>query len=241
MPKRRILKQVYFLITAPLIFIGSLLLKFNLFQFRGKLDICIRLVDQKCSEIPDSYISYLVAAEDHRSSFHYGVDQIGVLRALYKKFFSSEIQGASTIEQQFTRVAIGDYSYTLQRKIKEQLLAVLLTKNRNKTDIAKAYLAIAYYGHDSEGITGITNLVGSELTLASENQIISIVARLKYPKPTSNIGKWKELINKRKSYIKSRHEKDANKLRQRVLRTAACGVNYKKSPAKAGLSGVNKH
>ena len=194
---------------------------FNFFHLRDKLDKCVQVVDEKRSEIPDIYTSYLVAAEDHRSNIHYGIDQIGILRAIYKNFLSSEIQGASTIEQQFSRVVTGDYSYSLQRKIKEQLLAVLLAKKRNKTDIAKAYLAIAYYGHNCKGVKGITNIVGSDLRLASENQIISIVARLKYPKPSTNVEKWEERFNQRISYIKNRHQQAANRSRQRMLRTAA--------------------
>ncbi|WP_186311974.1 transglycosylase domain-containing protein [Marinobacter piscensis] len=190
---------------------------FNFFQLREKLEKCVKVVDEKRSEIPDLYISYLVAAEDYRSSFHYGIDQVGIFRALYKRVLSSEIQGASTIEQQFARVVIDDYAYSLQRKIKEQLLAILLANKRNKADIAKAYLAIAYYGHDCEGVKGIANIVGTNLMLASENQIISIVARLKYSKPYSNVAKWEVRFNQRISYIKKRHQKAANKSRQRML------------------------
>ncbi len=221
MSKGTILKSAYLLVTIPKTIIGSILLAFDIFQLRGKLEKCVKIVDVKRSEIPDIYTSYLVAAEDHRSEFHCGIDQVGILRALYKKIFSSEIQGASTIEQQFVRVVIDDYSYSLQRKIKEQLLAVLLAKKRSKADIAKAYLAIAYYGHNCEGVEGITNLVGNDLMVVPENQIISIMARLKYPKPSVNVKKWEKRLNQRVTYIKNRHQQSANKSRRRVLRTVA--------------------
>lgn len=221
MPKGTVLRTVYFIITIPINLIGDLLLFFNVFHLKGKLDKCIQVVDQQHSEIPDFYIHYLVVAEDHRSGFHYGIDQIGILRALFKKYFSSEIQGASTIEQQFVRVVTGDYSYSFQRKFKEQLLAILLSKKRNKIDIAKAYLAIAYYGHNCEGILGISSLVGSDLKLASESQVISIIARLKYPKPLANIEIWEKKFNRRISYITKRCQLSAHQSRKRTLRTAA--------------------
>lgn len=206
--------------TIPVSLIGYIFSAFNIFQLKYELNKCIHLVDEKCSEVPGFYISYLVAAEDHRSEFHCGIDQIGILRAIFKRFFSSQIQGASTIEQQFARVVTGDYSYSFKRKLKEQILAVLLVKRRNKIDIAKAYLAIAYYGHNCEGAEGISNLIGGDLRLASENQIISIMARLKYPEPSANVTKWDARLNQRVSYIKNRHQQAANKSRQRILRTA---------------------
>jgi monofunctional glycosyltransferase len=218
-PKGTFLRAIYFIITIPINFIGGFLLFFNVFQLKEKLDKCIQVVDQQHSEIPDFYTYYLVVAEDHRSRFHYGIDQIGIIRALFKRFFSSEIQGASTVEQQFVRVVTEDYSYSLQRKFKEQILAVLLSNKRNKVDIAKAYLAIAYYGHNCEGTFGISNLVGNDLKLASESQVISIMARLKYPKPSVNIEIWEEKSNRRISYITKRCQLSANKSRNRALHT----------------------
>jgi len=179
------------------------------------------MVDQKSVEIPEFYTEYLVAAEDHRSRFHYGIDQIGILRAIYKRLFDGETQGASTIEQQFIRVVTGDYSHCLQRKLKEQLLAVFLAKKKTKNDIAKAYLAIAYYGYNCEGTMGILKLIGNDLRLASEAQVISIMARLKYPKPSTNVAVWEGKITQRVSYIRNRHQQAANKSRQRMLRIAA--------------------
>lgn len=207
--------------TIPVSLISHLLLFFNTFQIKCKLDECINVVDDKHLEIPEYYISYLVSAEDHRSSFHYGIDQVGIIRAVFKLLICSERQGASTIEQQFVRVVTSDYSFTVLRKLKEQLLAVLLVKKRSKIDIARAYLAIAYYGHDCEGTSGISAIVGNDVQFASEIQIISIMARLKYPMPSENADKWEERFTQRVSYIKNRHQKSTNKPRQRMLRTAA--------------------
>lgn len=194
---------------------------FNIFSYKEKLERCVRVVDARSTEIPDLFTPYLIAAEDHRSLFHYGVDHIGIFRALFRRILNGKTQGASTIEQQFVRVVTGDYSYSLRRKFKEQVLAILLTKKRSKEKISKAYLAIAYYGHNCDGTKGIENILGSNLQEVSEKQIISIVARLKYPKPLTNIVRWEGKIRRRAVYIKTRHLRATNKSGHRILRTAS--------------------
>lgn len=214
------MSYLYFLWTIPTHFIGVVFLAFNLLGFREKLRKCIYIVDSNVRGIPDFYIDYLVYAEDHRSRYHQGIDHIGMLRAIYRKISRNNIQGASTIEQQFVRVVTGDYSHSITRKIKEQLLSVLLSKKRSKQDIAKAYLAIAYYGYNCQGLEGITKLVGSNLECASEMQIISLVARLKYPEPKNDSLIWEEKIHNRVVYIQKRYEKATNKSKH--ADTASC-------------------
>jgi monofunctional glycosyltransferase len=215
------LRSIYYLLTIPAYFMGCFFLILNAFNFKEKLYRCIQVVDSRSMEIPDSFTPYLIAAEDHRSPFHYGVDHLGIVRALWCKIFNGETQGASTIEQQFVRVVTGDYSYSILRKLNEQMLAILLTKKRSKGEIARAYLAIAYYGHNCTGTKGVESILGNSLQQATEKQIILIVARLKYPKPSTNVIRWEDKIHHRALYIKSRHQRTTNKSRQRMLRTAA--------------------
>jgi len=207
------LRFLYFIFTIPLIFIGRLFVLFNIFNMKDKLDKCIQIVDTKYIEIPDIFIVYLIAAEDHRSQYHFGVDYVGIIRAFFKWLNYNEVQGASTIEQQFVRVVTSDYTNSLVRKFKEQLLAIVLSNKRSKNNIAKAYIAIAYYGYKYKGIKGIIALIGKELKFASEEQILSIIAKLKYPKPSKNLVKWKNKHSLRINYIKWRYEKMTNQNR----------------------------
>lgn len=215
------MRYIYYFLTIPAHLIGCFFLVFNAFNFKEKLHKCIQVIDTRRMDIPDSFTPYLIAAEDHRSPFHYGVVHIGMLRALFCRIFNGKNQGASTIEQQFVRVVTGDYSHSIIRKLKEQMLAILLTKTRSKKDIAKAYLAIAYYGHNCVGTKGIESILGNSLQQASEKQIILIVARLKYPKPSNKVVRWERKIHHRALYIKARHQRATNKSRHRILRTAA--------------------
>lgn len=193
-------------------FIGRFIFAFNIFHLKDKLDKCIHMVDIKSSEIPCSFTTYLIAAEDHRSSYHFGIDQIGMVRAFYVRLINNEVQGASTIEQQFVRVVTGDYTHSLFRKFKEQLLAIALSNKRSKNNIATAYLAIAYYGSSCEGTEGVLKLVGEELKSASETQMISLIARLKYPQPTNDLSIWKNKYRCRIRYIRRRHLNTVHKM-----------------------------
>ncbi|MGL5423658.1 MAG: transglycosylase domain-containing protein [Serratia fonticola] len=124
--------------------------------------------------IGDYYCHVLVTAEDHRNPIHYGIDPIAIIRCIYLQLTKKIIQGGSTIEQQLVRTLTGRYEKTLRRKLREQVIAILLTKIvRNKNEIGKAYLHCAYFGHAKEGFL---NLSISDRKDASE-----LIARLKYP------------------------------------------------------------
>lgn len=204
------MRLLYFLLTFPILLIGEAFLVLGVFQLRKNLNSCILAVDVNGKEVPEKVVPYLVVAEDHRSSHHFGVDHIAIVRALFLWMSNSGIQGASTIEQQFVRVVTGDYSHSLVRKFREQLLAVSLTMRRPKADIAKAYLAIAYYGSDSGGLKGIRSLDGKGLMLASEDQIASIIARLKYPPDSASSILRVEQLNRRITHIKKKYQAAVN-------------------------------
>ena len=60
-------------------------------------------------------------------------------------------------------------------------------------------------GYNFHGTNGINKLVSGELNQVNEQEIISIVARLKYPGPVNDLEKWKKKHNSRIQYIKRRH------------------------------------
>ena len=90
-------------------------------------------------ESAERLISFLIVAEDHRYKYHIGFDIIAIIRACFKLLINGKKEGASTIEQQLVRVVTNDYRYTLNRKIKEIILAILLKRIINKKRIAIIY------------------------------------------------------------------------------------------------------
>jgi penicillin-binding protein 1A len=128
-------------------------------------------------------VGLLVAGEDHRFYSHQGVDFIAIVRAIWKRFRFNIIEGASTIEQQLVRVLTGNYERRLKRKIKEIMLATLLSRAFPKEDMAKIYLTIAYYGWRMNGFKQACIRLKLNPRNITVTQAASLVARLKYPEP----------------------------------------------------------
>ncbi len=96
------------------------------------------------SHVPDAFI----AAEDVRFRSHFGVDPIGVLRALVTNVRAGGItQGGSTIDQQIVKARYLSPERTWRRKVVEAILAVVLDARFSKDDILELYLNDVYLGH----------------------------------------------------------------------------------------------
>jgi penicillin-binding protein 1A len=178
--------------------------KFNIFGFKDEIIACQRVIDSTGIKFDAEYINILVAAEDHRSAFHHGVDPVAVSRAVFVGFFSGFWQGASTVEQQFVRVATSRYEKKFTRKIKEQLLAVRLLKYRDKSQISNAYLGLAFYGSGVVGWEGLERRYKKSVSYFSKGDIIRSVACLKYPEPINKTELWENRLEARMMYIENR-------------------------------------
>lgn len=211
MAKKRVLKFLIFVLSAPLVAISRWLESASYETFVTDLERCLATVDRFRESVPPTFIDVLIEAEDHRSAYHPGVDPIGVLRAIWVRLISGHIQGASTIEQQFVRVVTGRYERTALRKLREQLLAIALVRHRPKNSIASAYLAIAFYGSDCIGLEGMSSHFGPGFDKVDDKQALRFVSQLKYPRPLRPGLHWKAKINSRCEVICARRERAANK------------------------------
>lgn len=104
-------------------------------------------------ELPDTLIRATLATEDRRFYEHFGVDVIGVLRALVTNVQANEVvQGGSSITQQLAKNLFLSNERSLQRKIKEVFLSIWLESRLTKRDILKLYLDRAYMGGGAFGV-----------------------------------------------------------------------------------------
>jgi penicillin-binding protein 1B len=88
------------------------------------------------------------AAEDVRFRHHFGLDPIGMLRALFANVRAGGItQGGSTIDQQIIKPRFLSMQRTWRRKITEMLLAMVLDGRLSKDEILDIYLNEVYLGH----------------------------------------------------------------------------------------------
>ena len=146
MEKARFLKFLFATILSPFVLFVRIVEVRNFWGIRSDIKKCLALIDSIKIELPFQFLSSLIVAEDHRNALHPGIDPIAIIRAIYIWLRFGQIQGASTIEQQFVRTVSGRHEKKISRKIREQIIAVAVSRRRSKFQIATAYLSIAFYG-----------------------------------------------------------------------------------------------
>ncbi|MBI4610564.1 MAG: PBP1A family penicillin-binding protein [Candidatus Rokubacteria bacterium] len=105
------------------------------------------------AKIPQTLRDAVVAVEDWRFYSHFGVDPMGVARAIYQNFRHGRIvEGGSTITQQLAKVLFLTPDKSLDRKLKEVLLALQLERRYSKDQILEMYLNQVYFGHGAYGV-----------------------------------------------------------------------------------------
>lgn len=198
------MKIIISLLSCPLIFISRILVFCRFWGLKDDTELCLRVIDETNQySIPIPFITILIVAEDRRNQFHQGIDPIAIIRACFVNASNRGFEGASTIEQQFVRVVSNRYQKNMMRKFREQILAISVTRNRTKKSIAKAYLSVAYYGYNFSGINGLKEKFNNDLSSADLSDIVSVISKLKYPKPIVACEQWKAKHEARVTYIMS--------------------------------------
>jgi penicillin-binding protein 1A len=104
------------------------------------------------NKIPNHLKQAFIAVEDSRFYEHGAVDFLGLLRAVIVNLKSGAIkQGGSTITQQVAKFYMGG-ERTVDRKIKEVILALRLEKNLTKDEILELYVNLTFLGKGSFGV-----------------------------------------------------------------------------------------
>ncbi|EIC20460.1 penicillin-binding protein 1B [Thiorhodovibrio frisius] len=108
------------------------------------------------AQLPDLLVKTLLAVEDRKFYRHFGVDPKGIVRAAFKNLMAGRtVEGASTLTQQLVKNFYLNQERTLERKLNEALMAMLLELRYAKDDILTAYANEVYMGQDgSRGIHG---------------------------------------------------------------------------------------
>jgi membrane peptidoglycan carboxypeptidase len=105
------------------------------------------------AQIPQSLRDAILATEDRRFYSHWGIDPIGVARAVIQNYRRGRlVEGGSTITQQLTKVLFLTPDKSLERKLKEAVLALELERRYSKDRILEMYLNQVYFGHGSYGV-----------------------------------------------------------------------------------------
>ena len=106
--------------------------------------------------IPLNVINSFLSAEDKNFFTHPGVDAKGVLRAIIKNISniikSKRLEGASTITQQVAKNFLLTNEVSINRKIKEAILAFRIERALTKERILELYLNQIYLGGGAYGV-----------------------------------------------------------------------------------------
>ena len=111
----------------------------------------------RLEEVPARVRKAVLAVEDERFYYHRGVDPVAVLRAFVANLRrGGVVQGGSTLTQQLMKNFFLESDRTLERKVKEALMALVTEWMYTKDQILENYLNEIYLGQNgSQGIFGI--------------------------------------------------------------------------------------
>src|SRR5262249_18307322 len=104
-------------------------------------------------DMPKYLPQAVIATEDRRFYSHFGIDPLGLARAVFANLRAGHVvQGGSTITQQLAKNLFLTPDRTLARKIQESLLALWLEHKFSKNQILEIYLNRVYLGAGTYGV-----------------------------------------------------------------------------------------
>jgi penicillin-binding protein 1A len=151
----------------------------------------------RLGEIPDHVPQAFLAIEDRRFYEHEGVDRMAVLRALIANLRAGEtVQGGSTISQQLARNLFLTPRQTLNRKLREMVLASRIERRLTKDEILELYLNRVYLGDQAYGVDAAARRFfgkpATELTLAEAAMLAGLPKAPSRSAPTESLDRATE-------------------------------------------------
>jgi membrane peptidoglycan carboxypeptidase len=114
-------------------------------------------VDVNISQVPVHVRQAVIAAEDRNFYTNPGFSFTGFARAVKNNLLGGDLQGGSTITQQYVKNAlVGSAQHGLRglmRKAKELVIATKMSGEWSKDEVLQAYLNIIYFGRGAYGIS----------------------------------------------------------------------------------------
>jgi len=142
------------------------------------------------SRLPRVLVQAVIAVEDRRFYHHFGIDPIGLARAVYVNLRHEHmVQGGSTITQQLAKNLFLSPDRTLRRKIQEALLALWLEHVYSKDQILTAYLNRVYLGAGAYGVDAAAQTYfGKPVSRITLHEAAIIAGLLKAPSRYSPVN-----------------------------------------------------
>ena len=157
-------------------------------------------------EIPDVIRQATISMEDSSFYTHGPFDWRGLVRALFINIIRGEVvQGGSTITQQLAKNTFLTPERTINRKLREAVLAVKLEKAYSKDDILNFYLNQVPYGPNIYGVeTAARSYFGKTASELDINESAMLAAIPRAPSYYSPWGSHKDRLKDRKNFVVNR-------------------------------------
>ena len=134
------------------------------------------------TKIPLHLREAVMAAEDRDFYSNKAFSPIGILRALKNNLLGGSLQGGSTITQQYAKTAFLTPDRTIQRKIRELVIAIKLENQLSKDEILENYLNTIYFGRGSYGVqTASLQYFNRSVDQLSVSQAVVLASILRSP------------------------------------------------------------
>jgi penicillin-binding protein 1A len=131
----------------------------------------------RIGDLPPYVPKAFVAIEDRRFYSHWGVDPLGIGRALLRNVSGrGGMQGGSTLTQQLAKNLFLTQERTISRKIQEAILALWLEHKYTKDQILELYLNRVYFGGGAYGVEAASERYfghGARTATLSESAVLA--------------------------------------------------------------------
>jgi penicillin-binding protein 1A len=122
----------------------------------------------------------VVVTEDARFYRHFGLDPIGIARAVYQTIIPGGLrQGGSTITQQLAKVSLLTFDRTITRKLQDMFYALLIERTYTKDEILELYLNSINLAHGNVGVEAAAryyfNKAAAQLNLVEAALLAGII------------------------------------------------------------------
>ncbi len=157
-------------------------------------------------QIPDHLKQAVISAEDASFYNHFGVDFKGIGRAFLENIRArGTTQGGSTISQQLIRSSLLSGERTIERKVREIILALELERRYSKDEILEFYLNQIPLGGNAYGVEAASQIYFNksvhELDVPESAVLASLIRSPSYLSP---YGANLERLMVRKDYVINR-------------------------------------
>lgn len=153
-------------------------------------------------QIPLKLKQATLAVEDSNFYYHIGIDPKAIFRAFITNIKAGHIvEGGSTITQQLSKTLFLSFEKSLERKIKEAILAIRMELVFSKDEILEMYLNQIYYGHGSYGVEGASRTYFAKNVQDLTTSECAMLAAL--PKAPNNYSPYRamEKALKRRNHV----------------------------------------